>query len=145
MSTIRVAGDTSGYVDLQAPAVAGAVVCTLPSISGTLVTGQGRVVMQRTGINTWVVLKADGSTLNTSSSTTGGLQEAITEACANGNSLFVTGGSITDAGADVAVINCTTGIVFPPMQGKSITIEWCSINFTSNVSGNGIYIDSCMM
>ena len=38
MSSIVVAGDTSGSVTLQAPAVAGSTVLTLPSVSGTVTT-----------------------------------------------------------------------------------------------------------
>jgi len=40
MSSIVIAGDTSGSVTLQAPAVAGATVITLPSTSTTLVSSQ---------------------------------------------------------------------------------------------------------
>jgi len=36
MSSIAVAGDTSGSVTLQAPAVAGSTVLTLPAVSGTV-------------------------------------------------------------------------------------------------------------
>jgi len=38
MSSITIAGDTSGSVLLQAPAIAGSTVLTLPSTSGTLAT-----------------------------------------------------------------------------------------------------------
>ena len=38
MSSISVAGDTSGSVTLSAPAVANTTVLTLPSVSGTLIT-----------------------------------------------------------------------------------------------------------
>lgn len=38
MSSISVAGDTSGSVTLQAPAVAGSTVLTLPATSGTVLT-----------------------------------------------------------------------------------------------------------
>lgn len=41
MSNIAIAGDTSGTVTLQAPAVAGTTVLTLPSTSGTIVTTAG--------------------------------------------------------------------------------------------------------
>ena len=40
MSSIVVAGDTSGSVTLSAPAVAGSTVLTLPSVSGTVLTDQ---------------------------------------------------------------------------------------------------------
>ena len=38
MSSIIVAGDTSGSITLQAPAVAGSTVLTLPAVSGTVLT-----------------------------------------------------------------------------------------------------------
>jgi hypothetical protein len=38
MSSLVVAGDTSGSVTLSAPAVAGSTVLTLPSVSGTILT-----------------------------------------------------------------------------------------------------------
>jgi len=38
MSSIVIAGDTSGSVTLQAPAVAGATILTLPATSGTVQT-----------------------------------------------------------------------------------------------------------
>ena len=41
MASLIVAGDTSGTVTLQAPAIAGSTVLTLPSTSGTLVTTAG--------------------------------------------------------------------------------------------------------
>jgi hypothetical protein len=44
MSSVVIAGDTSGSVTLQAPAVAGTTVLTLPSTSGTLAIGSGALV-----------------------------------------------------------------------------------------------------
>jgi hypothetical protein len=38
MSSVIVAGDTSGSVTLQAPAIAGSTVLTLPTVSGTMAT-----------------------------------------------------------------------------------------------------------
>ena len=38
MSSIVVAGDTSGSVTLSAPAVSGSTVLTLPAVSGTVIT-----------------------------------------------------------------------------------------------------------
>lgn len=45
MSSVVIAGDTSGSVTLQAPAVAGTTVLTLPSTSGTLVTSAGALTL----------------------------------------------------------------------------------------------------
>lgn len=44
MSSVVISGDTSGSVTLQAPAVAGTTVLTLPATSGTVITGPGGVV-----------------------------------------------------------------------------------------------------
>jgi hypothetical protein len=41
MSSVIVAGDTSGSVTLQAPAVSGSTVLTLPAVSGTLISSGG--------------------------------------------------------------------------------------------------------
>jgi hypothetical protein len=41
MSSIVIAGDTSGSVTLQAPAVAGSTVLNLPATSGTIQTSGG--------------------------------------------------------------------------------------------------------
>lgn len=41
MSSVIIAGDTSGTVTLQAPAVAGSTVITLPSTSGTMLLTNG--------------------------------------------------------------------------------------------------------
>jgi hypothetical protein len=46
MSSIVVAGDTSGSVTLSAPAVAGSTVLTLPAVSGTVITNTAGVVTQ---------------------------------------------------------------------------------------------------
>jgi len=43
MSSVVIAGDTSGTVTLQAPAVAGTTTLTLPATSGTVITGAGGV------------------------------------------------------------------------------------------------------
>jgi hypothetical protein len=48
MSSIVIAGDTSGSITLQAPAVAGTTVLTLPSTSGTLAIGSGALVLLST-------------------------------------------------------------------------------------------------
>ena len=56
MSSVVIAGDTSGSVTLQAPAVAGSTVITLPATSGTLSTSGGfsnLVVFQTSG--SWTV------------------------------------------------------------------------------------------
>jgi len=51
MSAVVIAGDTSGSVTLQAPAVAGSTVVTLPSTNGTLVAAVGGLVSLSSGVS----------------------------------------------------------------------------------------------
>lgn len=108
----------------------------------------GVVSMFKTAPHTWQVRGPQGQLVDTSSSTTSGLQEAINYACENGYALNVGGGGVPSTAIipnDDSTINCTTGIVFPSMQGRTINFNWCTINFTSAVTGPGITFDSCMM
>jgi hypothetical protein len=41
LSSVNIAGDTSGLITLQAPAVSGSTVLTLPAVSGTLISSGG--------------------------------------------------------------------------------------------------------
>lgn len=50
MSSIVVAGDTSGSVTLSAPAVAGTTVLTLPSVSGTLIAKDASNIIAVSGV-----------------------------------------------------------------------------------------------
>ena len=50
MSSIVVAGDTSGSVTLSAPAVAGSTTLTLPSVSGTVLTNGTSVITSGTAV-----------------------------------------------------------------------------------------------
>lgn len=49
MSSVVIAGDTSGTVTLQAPAIAGTTTLNLPATSGTIVTGPGGVTAVTSG------------------------------------------------------------------------------------------------
>ena len=109
------------------------------------IVGPGTVLMIRTGNGTWAVYAPDGTTVSIAGSTTDGLQEAINYCSTNGHNLYVSGGSCTSGGVNVATISCTTGIVWPPMQGKTIRFDWCTVNFSSAVTGTGMFFDSCMM
>lgn len=108
----------------------------------------GVVKMSKKSSNTWEVRAPNGSLVDISGTTTQGFQEAINYACDNGFSLSVVGGgcpSEADVPNDESTINCSTGIVFPAMQGRTISINWCTINFGSEVTGPGILFDTCMM
>lgn len=60
--TIRLNGSTSGYTEIDAPAVAGAGVLTLPTGTGTLLTAEGGKVLQ-------IVRATDATTRSTTSAT----------------------------------------------------------------------------
>ena len=51
MSSIVVAGDTSGTVTLQAPATAGSVVVTLPAANGTMLTNNSTITPSAGSVN----------------------------------------------------------------------------------------------
>jgi hypothetical protein len=66
MSSISIAGDTSGSVILQAPAVSGSTTLTLPTTSGTIITTNtipaGQVI-QVVAMNTTTATSTSGTTL----------------------------------------------------------------------------------
>jgi hypothetical protein len=89
----------------------------------------------------WAVFGPTGAPINISSSTTDGLQEAITYACDNGCNLLVQGGG-TSRTQDFGLINCTTGITFPPLRAMKIEFQGAHVIFSSAVTGNGVQFDS---
>ncbi len=93
----------------------------------------------------WRVVGANGGEVDISSSTTDGLQEAIDEAALNASHLYVEGAGFVSGGTDISLITCTTPITFPAMHGQTIRFSWCTIQFTSAVTGDGMTFDSCMM
>jgi hypothetical protein len=94
--TIRLNGSTSGYVEIDAPAVAGTGALTLPTGTGTLLTAEGGKVLQ-------VVSTAKTDTFTTSSSSlvdVTGLSVSITPASAS-NKVLVTVHINVNAGVNV--------------------------------------------
>ena len=69
MSSIIVAGDTSGTITLQAPAVSGSTTLTLPSTSGTVITSANLSSNLPTG-SVLQVVQGTYSTFTSSSSST---------------------------------------------------------------------------
>ena len=51
MSSVVIAGDTSGTVTLQAPATAGSVVVTLPAANGTMLTNNSTITPSAGSVN----------------------------------------------------------------------------------------------
>jgi len=83
MSSVVIAGDTSGSVTLQAPAVSGATVLTLPATSGTVLTTASGTAATATnlaggGANTVVYQSSTGTTAFLTNGTTGQFLAATT-------------------------------------------------------------------
>lgn len=91
MATVRIAGDSSGFVDLRSPAAAGAVTVTLPSANGTMlapavVNVNGALLIGNTlsgGFDTAVIVQGVGTIITndkgsiTISSNTQGISYAL--------------------------------------------------------------------
>ena len=105
MSSIVVAGDTSGTVTLQAPAVAGTTTLTLPSTSGTVMApssvGTSGQYLQSTGSSTptWATLNVSGTLLNIQYFTTAGTATYTPTAGTNFVIVEVVGGGGGTTGA----------------------------------------------
>lgn len=95
-----------------------------------------------------IVYAPDGSEVSTSGSTTSGLQEAITYAANNGYDIHIHGGDEAPAGGGGSVVynmGATATLDWPAMQGKSIIIDACTINFPGSGGETCMRFDSCMM
>jgi hypothetical protein len=96
------------------------------------------VRMSHTGGGNWVVYAPNGVSIDTVSSTTDGLQEAVTFASNHNMPLRITGSG---------TISCTTTVAIPALQNNvNIRMDGGTINFGAGIgSSNGVTIDSCMM
>ena len=141
MSAISVAGDTSGSVTLQAPAVAGSTVLTLPAVSGTVITSgspQSGGVIQ--------VVNATYSTQTSTSSNAGtdtGLTATITPKFSTSKILVLA--NITGLGK----YTNNTFIVLTLFRGASAIIGFeKQAGWTNSTAANGVggsstsYLDS---
>ena len=90
MSSVIIAGDTSGSITLAAPSVAGTTTLTLPSTSGTVVTTSGGVIPTAQlasgsatsstylrGDQTWSTISSGGTTLLGTLTTTSGTTQTL--------------------------------------------------------------------
>lgn len=104
MSSISIAGDTSGSITLQAPAVAGTTTLTLPATTGNLATegvGQGQ---------TWTDVTASRASSTTYTNSTGRpIQIMVSNNGNNPLTLTVNGSVITGTGSLVGVVNGGAG------------------------------------
>jgi hypothetical protein len=105
MSSVVIAGDTSGTVTLQAPAVSGTTTLTLPTISG------GTLVTSDSSGNVFI----GGTTQNTSTKPVYSITTAKAWVVFNGSPLAVISSfnvsSVTRTSAGLYVINFTNAMV----------------------------------
>lgn len=123
---------------------ASSVTYTPPGAAATTVSNAldawrpGTVRMVQDFAGTWIVYDPWGNVINTSGSTTSGLQEAINAACTGigtrGYDLEVIGGDLSTGGA--SALSCTSSVVWPPMQGKKIRIGAISISWGAGIGAS---------
>lgn len=103
----------------------------------------GQVTMIRTGPSTWKVVNDLGVAIDTTGTTTSGLQEAINYAYANGLNIHAIGGMTTGVPElDYGIMYCSTQVVWPPLRGCTIDLQGVIIAFTAAVTGDGMVFDS---
>jgi hypothetical protein len=96
MSSVVIAGDTSGTVTLDAPAVAGTTVLTLPATSGTFLTTTGGVAPGTTGN----VLTSNGTAWTSAALPAGGVTSLNGQTGAITNTAYGAIGSYVTAGSN---------------------------------------------
>jgi hypothetical protein len=143
MSSIVIAGDTSGSVTLQAPAVAGTTTLTLPATSGTVVlTGGAGAFTTVTATGSITPSQTNGivGTTTNNSVNAGGVGEYVSSEVASAGSVSMT--SATNI--NITSISLTAGDwdVFAIGKGNtagSAVISWvrCSVSETSATYNDG--------
>lgn len=135
MSNIAIAGDTSGTVTLQAPAIAGTTVINLPSTSGTMATTTtlgGGATETTSAVN--ITLTSASNRVQaismTAASKTVSLPDATTISSAGGPIFFITNngnypfGVTNYAGALITSINPNSGYYFTLSNNTNSNTGW---------------------
>jgi len=115
------------------------VMAGLLVLSGSALAGEDRAFLVVYPNGKYVL--PSGETVVVEGSKTSGLQEAIDRAVKDGFDLYVAGGDYKGK-----VYQCSTSVVFPPMQGKVLKFGAATINLDGFVdpSQPGLIFDSCM-
>ena len=120
MSSISIAGDTSGSVIIAAPAVAGSTTLTLPTTTGTLVTSNamptGSVLQVVQGITTTAVSNSSSAFIAT------GLTASITPSSAS-NKILV---SVNHPHCYKSSTNSSNAIAFWLQKNSSNLSQWAT-------------------
>lgn len=156
MSSIAVAGDTSGVVTISAPAVAGTPTLTLPTTSGTIVATSGSYVPTSQlgsgtansstylrGDQTWSTISSGGMTLLGTLTTTSGSTQTLSGLTLTGyKALFISFNAVSCTGAGSININ-TSYKVSPYLDGASDVasgISW--LDLSNGVVGSAINVNT---
>jgi hypothetical protein len=149
MSSVVIAGDTSGTITLAAPAVSGTTVLTLPTTNGTLVTTGTTTGISGSAISTGTVATTVGGTGLTSFTSGGAMYATSTSALTTGTLPIASGGTgttsttfvnaATNVTGTLPVANGGTGTATPSLVGgTNITISGSWPNQTVTASGGGV-------
>ena len=123
MSSVIIAGDTSGSVTLAAPAVSGTTTLTLPATTGTVLTNASQLV----GIGTTTNDSAAAGSVGEYVASTIAYGSAVACGIA-GTNISVTSISLTAGDWDVSGVFTFEG------TGTSSTINWAAAGGASSVS-----------
>ena len=135
MASVVIAGNTSGSVTLDAPAVAGTTVLTLPAVSGTVVTTATTTGISGSAITTGTVGVSVGgtgaNTLTANNVILGNGTSAVTFVApgSNGNLLTSNGTTWTSAAAPAAGVTS--------VNGQTGAVTTTNIN---SIGSTGVYI-----
>ena len=146
MSSIQIAGDTSGTVTLAAPAVSGTTTLTLPATTGTVLTSASN-----TNFPTGSVLQVVSATTTTTTTTTStsyvdtALSASITPSSASNKILVITTGNmqVSDLGNNYGdgFANITRGST--EISATRIAINFGSTTWNDYISSVPLsYLDS---
>jgi len=138
---LAAAGETLDTVDPAALLTAGAAAGLARQGSfGSMVR-----MVAAAGTGDWTVYKPDGTTLDTTGTTTDGFQEALTYAFGAGLPLYVYGVGEYTSVAQPSYINCSTSVNVPACQIATVRLHNVTLNFNAMGSSSGLIFDSFMM
>ena len=148
MSSIVVAGDTSGSVTLQAPAVAGSTILTLPAVSGTMVLqtslGNFQNYTQTSGATT--LTSANVGQLIVIGGGTSGITLPLLSAVADGSTLtFISqiGVTISRQGSDTLYTSTGGTVTSVTLAGLDTTLQLTKASGVWYITG-GTYLQKAI-
>lgn len=131
MSSIAVAGDTSGVVTISAPAVAGTPTLTLPTTSGTIITTASSTGLDASVISSGTMATARLASGSATSSTY--LRGDQTWATISSGGMTLLGTITTTSGSTVTL----SGLTLTSYKQLSLYLNGVSLSAT----GAGLYLD----